>query len=505
MGQPEAAIRDALGWKTLGQVRGSRRLHCVAAGNSYRCYTKTNRPPGFPPRFSLTVQLCSVRPGVGERMLKWLFRIALAIILLPFVAAGLYAGWNWINLRPDAKFVSYLERNASPVDLDSHSPFAIAPKDLDKRLILVGEIHGMKVGQEIDFAMLRLLNAEMGVRNYVGEIDPAQAAEFNAYLADGDEAHLRRVFDYWVSENAQWANREFMAKIRKIKALNDTLPAERRIRFIGLDRVQDMALMAAYLDKLLAALPEGAWPGQGALRAALTTDTARSENEANSPLPLAAVEAGKTLPAVASDGIDPAIWRALREAIANLSDRALLKGREGAITASFERLANDPELAGEKFYGLWGQFHVLNATIQGGKPFVRRLQEGDGAFKGDILSFNIINLDSEMLFPIKSFGAPEPYFDLPYSLDNPLLVFVSGINDAKEAAVAPMTLFKMNNENTPYAGTNRLGAVGGLLGMMQPFVIDASSVGPDGASQYMILAKGSAAVTALNETDTRID
>lgn len=437
-------------------------------------------------------------------MLKWLIRIAMAIILLPFIAAGSYAGWNWIHLRPDPKFVSYLERNASPVDLNSNSPFAIAPKDLSMRLILVGEVHGIKVGQEIDFAMLRMLNAEMNLRYYVAEIDPAQAAEFNAYLADANETHLRRVFAHWVAENAQWANREFMDKIRKIKALNDTLPTERKISFIGMDRVQDMPLMATHLDKLLAALPKGTWPGQAALLAALAMDTARSGNKANSPLPLAAVETGKTLPAVAPDGIDSAIWRALHEAIANLSDRALIKGREGAITASFERLANDPELADEKFYGLWGQFHVLNATIQGGKPFVRRLQEGDSAFKGHILSVNVINLDSKMLMPIKNFGASEPYFDLPYSLDNPLLVFVSGINDAKSAAVAPITMFKMNDENTPYAGTNRLGAVGGVLGMMQPFVIDASSVGRDGASQYMILAKGSAALTALNETDIRI-
>ncbi len=438
-------------------------------------------------------------------MLKWVLRIALSILLLPVVAASVYAGWNWIQLRPESKFVKYLEQNASAIDLTSDAPFAIAQADLDKRLILLGEVHGIRIGQDLDFELLRMLNAKTGVRCYLGEFDPAQAAEFNAYLADGDETHLARVFSFWVGQNAQWANLQFMEKIRKIKALNDGLPPERKISFIGMDRVQDMPLMASHLDKILASIPENAWPGQSALASVLTGDSARTENTASSPLPLAAVEAAKTLPATAPEGIDPARWKSLRDGIANLSDRALLKGREAAITASFERLATDPGFAEEKLYGFWGQFHVLNATVQGSKPFARQLQEGNSAFAGNIVSLNIINLGSRMMLPATSFGSKDPYIEIPYSLDNPLLVFVSGINDASEAAVAPLTLFKMNAEGSPYPGTNKLGAVGGILGMMQPFVVDAASVGPDAASQYVILAKGSAAVTALTEADVKID
>ncbi|MFN0025361.1 MAG: hypothetical protein ACKVS5_15835 [Parvularculaceae bacterium] len=443
--------------------------------------------------------------GVGDGMLKWALRITLSILLLPVVAASVYAGWNWLQLRPDSKFVNYLEQNASAIDLTAETPFGIAQPDLDTRLILLGEVHGIRVGQDLDFELLRMLNEKTGARYYLGEFDPAQAAEFNAYLADGDENHLRRVFSFWVAENAQWANAEFMAKIRKIKALNDALPVARKISFIGMDRVQDMPLMAAHLGDILASMPESSWPGHDALASVLETDSARTENAANAPLPLAAVEAAKTLSATAPEGIEPALWKSLREQIANLSDRALVKGREAAIAASFERLAADPDFANEKLYGFWGQFHVLNATVQGSKPFVRQLQEGNTAFAGNIVSLNIINLDSRMMLPATSFGSKDPYIEIPYSLDHPLLVFVNGINDASEAAVAPLTLFKMNAEGSPYPGTNKLGAVGGVLGMMQPFVVDAPSVGPDASSQYVILAKGSAAVTPLTVADVTID
>ena len=252
-------------------------------------------------------------------------------------------------------------------------------------------------------------------------------------------------------------------------------------------------------------LPAGAWPGQSALLATLKLDLARTQNTADAPLPLAAVEADKTLPTAAPAGIDAGVWKSLHEALLNLSNRALTKGREGAITAAFERLARDPDFNDEKFYGFWGQFHVLDATIQGGKPFVRRLQNGDTPLKGNILSINILNVDSSMMLPAEAFGLSEKYMPIPYSLDNPFLVFVSGINDAKDAALGPLTLFKMDAENSPYPGTNKLGAVGGILGMLQPFVIDASSVGPNGASQYMILAKGSPAVTPLSDADVKIE
>lgn len=408
-------------------------------------------------------------------------------------------------MRPDSTFVSYLERNVSAVDLKGRVPFAIEPADMKTRLILLGEVHGMQIGQELDFAMLRMLNASSGVRWYVGEFDPAQAAQFNAYLVDGDESRLRRVFGFWVQENAQWANREFLEKIRKIKALNQSLPPEQRIRFIGMDRVQDMPLMARHLDVILASVPEGTWPGQAGLIKTLQSDAARTENKPDAPLPLAAVAADETLPPTAPQGIDPALWKLLRESVKNLSDRALLKGRERAITASFQRLAADPAFANERAYGLWGQFHVLNATVQGAEPFVRQLQNGDSSFKGQILSVTIVNLDSRMMLPAQSFGLKEPYIEIPYSLDNPLLIFVSGINEVKQAAVSPLSLFKLNAEQTPYPGTDKLGTVGGFLSWLQPFSLDATSVGAEGAMQYAILERASGALTPLTLAETKAE
>lgn len=434
-------------------------------------------------------------------MLKWLLRIVLALVFLPVLGIGVYTGWNWLRLREDPAAVAYLKSNAFPVDLDAAVPFTISEHDLGKRLILLGEVHGMTIGQDLDFAMLRMLNAKQGVRNYVGEFDVAQAAAFNAYLASGDETSLRRVFKFWLDEGAQWGNKEFLAKIRRVKELNATLPAEKQIRFIGVDRVQDMPLMAEHLGALLARTPPETWPGHAKLSAALNAPDARTLNKASAPLPQAAVEAARTMPANPPEGADPAVWAALFETVSALSDRALVKGREATIVASLERLARDPALASERFYGFWGQFHVLDAVVSGAKPMVRLLNEGTSPFKDNILSINILNVSSHMMIPAK--GLPEgmrpkePSVVFPYSLDSPLLLNVNGINDLIAASKGRLTLFKLNGAGSPFPGTSRLGEVGGLMGMMQPFTVDGPSAGPNGSTQYTILAKDSPALTVL--------
>jgi hypothetical protein len=59
----------------------------------------------------------------------------------------------------------------------------------------------------------------------------------------------------------------------------------------------------------------------------------------------------------------------------------------------------------------------------------------------------------------------------------------------------------MNAEGSPYQGTDKLGSIGGLMSMLQPFTMDAASVGPNGAAQYVILAEGSPALTPLTSDD----
>lgn len=122
------------------------------------------------------------------------------------------------------------------------------PRDFYRsRLFLLGESHGYAAPQVFDLELLTHLNARIGLRHYLAEVDPVQAVYLNRYLASGDEALLARVFAYWQASGAQWANTAFQDKVRGIRSLNLRLPAARRIRIVGIDTVQDWALAAAWV------------------------------------------------------------------------------------------------------------------------------------------------------------------------------------------------------------------------------------------------------------------
>jgi hypothetical protein len=252
-------------------------------------------------------------------------------------------------------------------------PFADAPREtldlagapqfrlFDKafyqnKVFLLGESHGVQRLQDVDFTLLRHLNQRAGVRRYLAEVDCAQAYYLNEYLRTGDEAPLDRVFAGWVGQPAQWGNADFRAKIIRIRALNQTLRPARRIRFVGIDGVQDYALLADYLRDLRASgrpLPPALATSLDSVQTALRTAPAQ-----------AAGLALRTRLALAQGG--PAARRALgaqalaevNYALTNLGYARTLPGREQQLFANYQAALPFWHLAHEKLYGLWGLAHV---------------------------------------------------------------------------------------------------------------------------------------------------
>jgi hypothetical protein len=315
-------------------------------------------------------------------MWKWLRWLALAVVVLALGAPAVMIGFAVYQGRAIQSEVRYLSENARRVDLSlSDGAIRLAEEDYSKRLFLLGEAHGIAVGQQLDLAMLRHLNATVGARYYVAEIDPAQAAWFNAYLDTGDETRLDRVFSFWARELYQWGNDDFRSKLFAIRELNLSLPPERRVRFIGMDRLQDAGLACAYLEELIAGVQSTEqWGGVERLRAALSEDRACEDSSRDGPLAVGGAELAETMPATPPPEADRGAWRELRNMVNMLSDRRRLELREEMIVAAFQRLGADEFYDGERFYGLWGMFHVLKAPVSGAEPW-RLLCKSKGRFK----------------------------------------------------------------------------------------------------------------------------
>ncbi len=260
------------------------------------------------------------------------------------------------------------------------------------RLFLLGESHGVQKPQELDFALLKHLNDRAGVRQYIAEVDAVKAHYLNDYLKTGDTTTLDKVFRSWIIETAQWANRDFYGKITRIRALNQTLPPARRIRFVGIDRIQDKPLAAERLTALLRGrkLPKSA---------RLLADSLTNGLLANCPDSVVArasltwLDSWKTAPGTygRAFGRDTA---ELRHLLMNIAYLETVKSREKIIFTNFQTLL--PSLNNEKLYGFWGFFHVLQQPPVGsGKPLACLVRESGIS----VVSLVCRYLDSFMMLP----------------------------------------------------------------------------------------------------------
>jgi len=168
--------------------------------------------------------------------------------------------------------------------------------------------------------------------------------------------------------------------------------------------------------------------------------------------------------------------------------------RDSAMVLNLEDYIKKHHLEGEKFYGLFGFFHVL----QKGKdttsvPFAARLKN-----KGrKITSLVSYTLDSEMYLP------KNPQFPTPpdekvdwINADGPLML-VKGINDLKELSQPnSISLFKLNAKDSPYLGSQDLISVKSR--MFGENIIPSDKTHTTDYFQYVFLLRNSKALRKLD-------
>lgn len=358
-------------------------------------------------------------------------------VALLIVGLAAYPWWPVVrDSFGNDEYVAYLEANRTPLNLSrSDADFAFPTEVYDSRFIMLGEVHGYAAPQRLDLALLRHLNSRAGVRWYLAEVDPAQATAINAYIAGGDSAAVADVFDRWADRAAQWGNREFFDKLTGIRAMNAALPADRQVRFIGIDAPQS----------------ETTPPSEPTVSGNL--DSAGTADAINARLALDAARA----PADASryDHV--------------LRNVATVLGMEGADD--------------ETFYGLWGLFHTLQIPASGEEPLAMRLSAPDGLMPSGVTSIvtlcasNCFNMmpSAAMPPPLRPSGGEE-YVWTPLGNDRTYFYRTAGVGDLLSAMEADdEVMFRLGAEGTPYRTGNRLVGESGLLAAFQSLGAEGSA------------------------------
>ena len=363
------------------------------------------------------------------------------------LAVGL-AAYPWWPVARDSfgadRYLSYLEANRTPLDLSAPDADFAFPSDVyTSRFVMLGEVHGYAMPQRLDLALLRHLNTHAGVRWYLAEVDPLQATAINAYIAGGDSAAAAAVFDRWADETAQWGNREFFDKLTGIRAMNAALPADRQVRFIGVD-------------------------------------APKSETEPPSgPLPRGNLDSATT-----ADAINARLAFDATSAPADAS-------RYDHILRNIGTVLQMDGSGDETFYGLWGKYHTLEVPARGSEPLASRLSAPDGLMPNGVTS--VVTLCASNCFnmmPAAAMPAPlqpsggEAYLYAPLGNDWTYFYRTAGVGDLLAAMEDDeAVLFVLDAEGTPYRAGRRLVGESGLLAMLQGLGVEGSAAD---AFDYMI-------------------
>ena len=380
-------------------------------------------------------------------------------MLLVLGIAGIFALPQWPAIQDrfgSGPYQAWLYDNRAEINVAEGEAFAsFDPQVYQSRFIILSEIHGYRAVQAIDLAMVRHLATTGPARTYLAELGPEQAMAFNLYLATGDDGPVRAVFDAWAEQTAQWANVEFFQKLGALRALNASLPEDRKIWFVGVDKPSNFNRLA---------------------------ELTATESEASS---------------AGFDSYDSV--QALNVELGRLAlERPEESGRYDHILPNIEHLVSvDP---GRHFYGLWGLFHGTKTTVSGADPLALRLNRDGGSFEGSVTTFTTLCLEGCLnLMPARGMptflhgdGNPD-YLYLPMSFDAALLQRARGSNDVRASlGDADIAAFKITGPDSPYNDGPRLSELTGYLTMMQSFEYGgpASEV-----TDYFIAMRGSAGLT----------
>ncbi|MGJ1408305.1 hypothetical protein ACR78Z_01420 [Sphingobacterium thalpophilum] len=167
--------------------------------------------------------------------------------------------------------------------------------------------------------------------------------------------------------------------------------------------------------------------------------------------------------------------------------------RDSAMMANFSSSVKRLHLENEKFYGLFGFYHVLQHSAKEGKsPFAERLKNS-GFSVSSIVSYT---LESEMYLPKNpQFPTPSDQKISVINADGPFML-VKGIHDFSGLAQPnSMNLFKLDAKDSPYKNSEK------LITIKSRLFGESFNPAPGTSTldyfQYMVLLKNSKALTPL--------
>ncbi|PTB93875.1 hypothetical protein C9994_12615 [Marivirga lumbricoides] len=341
---------------------------------------------------------------------------------------------------------SYLKDNR--FDLNS-TEFKFPQEDF--KIIGFGAYHGSAKTYEAEMKLIRSLKQQGIMEYYVPETNFSQAFFFQQYLETGDEALLKELVMGFQTIVSQEGTIETFEHWKKLRALNQKY-ASNPIKIIGFDVIAEFKFPIKHILYLSESIQN--WEQRAALQAKLADKEANfsTRSEENQKLLKSFIndyEANKNL--YISKIKDTVIFHHILKNIQYVLDRQ--KSREEIIFDNYVELKDRYQLGGKKQFFKYGFFHIEKQREEDSPSFFTRLIEANVYDRDKVITVMGYLTKSEVLWE-KVYDEQGNYktytIEKGYGIGDYWKEYFKGIKRLKKTQLSDLTLYRLNQQNSPY-------------------------------------------------------
>lgn len=331
------------------------------------------------------------------------------------------------------------------------SNFEFPQKDF--KIVGFGAYHGSQETENVENILLEKLIQNKKIKYYLPETDFGIAYYFNQYLKSGDTILLKNLVKHYGDRVPQEKTIETYNKWKNIKKINDNQLPINRIEVVGVD----MIVTYKYTSKLLIDFfqtEKGKYKSYDTLVEMIKIDTTdyspNYDSYSKSVLKNFLIEYENNKPYFQSISKNQKITDNL---IQNINLTFKKREREKTIYENYLHLSQIYDFKYNPQFVRMGFFHIEKDRESNNPSFFTRLIENNIFKKEDVVSIAGFLTKSRVLWDLK-YDTKKNYITYTteggYGIGDYWKEYFKGIKKLKKNKLSNLTLYKLNNENSPY-------------------------------------------------------
>jgi hypothetical protein len=331
------------------------------------------------------------------------------------------------------------------------SNFEFPQKDF--KIIGFGAYHGSQETENAENILLEKLIQNKKIKYYLPETDFGIAYYFNQYLKTGDTILLKDLVKHYGNRVPQEKTIETYNKWKNIKKINDNQLAKNRIEVVGIDLI----VTYKYTSKLLIDLfqvEKGKYKSYDNIVEMVKIDSTdyspNYDSYSKNILKNFLADYDNNKPYFQSISKNQKITDNLIENI-NLNFKK--RDREKTIYENYLHLSQVYDFNSNPQFVRMGFFHIEKDRENNNPSFFTRLIENNIYKKEDVISIAGFLTKSRVLWDLK-YDIKKNYIGYTteggYGIGDYWKEYFKGIKKLKKNKLSHLTLYRLNNENSPY-------------------------------------------------------